>query len=248
MRERKCDITGKRKNSKCNSISKKGNRNHRVQNVNLQTRRFWWAEQKKWVRLRIATKTYRTILKLGLDRTARKYKVDLNKFSLSYGKGPTRKPREYPESNFTGTLIMKPRYEKYIQDAIKYNPESVRDDLLPNYVPPTVIEEDEEYPALYRVARQLVADPENLPEEDFNLPLPQVSSPVFIIPQAKSKQDKDREKEKKREKNAKNKKGAKGKNQEQKKGGKQQQQQGNKKGAQQGKKPAAAGGAGTKKK
>jgi large subunit ribosomal protein L28 len=137
MRERKCDITGKRKNSKAMNVPKSLHRTHRVQQVNLQTRRLWWAEEKKWVRLRIATKTYRTILKNGLDRTARKYGVNLNKFSLSFGKGPTLPlhPAHFYQSAYNGTLDMRPRYAKYLKDAIKYSPHLVAEELLPNFVP-----------------------------------------------------------------------------------------------------------------
>jgi large subunit ribosomal protein L28 len=137
MRERKCDITGKRKNSKAMNVPKSLHRTHRVQQVNLQTRRLWWAEGKKWVRVRIATKTYRTILKNGLDRTARKYGVNLNKFSLSFGKGPTRPlhPAHFYQSTYNGTLDMRPRYAKYLKDAIKYSPHLVAEELLPGFVP-----------------------------------------------------------------------------------------------------------------
>lgn len=90
MRERKCDLAGTRQNSKCNSVSHSGVRTHRVQYPNLQHRRLWWEEGNKFVRLRITTRTLKTIEKFGLDRTARKYGVDLNKFSLSSGTGPVR--------------------------------------------------------------------------------------------------------------------------------------------------------------
>ena len=42
------------------------------------------------VRMRIATRTMRTIKKNGLHRTAKKYGVNLNKFSISYGDGPPK--------------------------------------------------------------------------------------------------------------------------------------------------------------
>lgn len=86
---RECSITGKRRNGKAMAVSKSNVHTHRSQNPNLQTVKLWWEEGKKFVRIKIATKTLRTIQKNGLDATARKYKINLNKFSLSYGDGPT---------------------------------------------------------------------------------------------------------------------------------------------------------------
>jgi large subunit ribosomal protein L28 len=136
MRERKCDITGQRQNSKAMSVSKFGNRNHKVQEVNLQWKKMWWEEGKKMVRLRLATRTIRTILKNGLHETAKKYDIDLNKFSISYGTGPPQYRKAY-FTRFNGTFpTLKPRYAQYLRNEIKYNPTSVTKRLLPGYVPP----------------------------------------------------------------------------------------------------------------
>lgn len=86
---RECSITGKRRNGKAMSVSKSNRHTHRSQNPNLQIVKLWWEEGKKFVRIKIATKTLRTIQKNGLDATARKHNINLNKFSLSYGDGPT---------------------------------------------------------------------------------------------------------------------------------------------------------------
>ena len=85
MRERKCDLSGTRQNSKCNNVSKSNAHTHRIQNVNLQTRKLWWEEGNKFVRIRISTRTLKTVQKNGLNATAKKFGVDLNKFSLSSG-------------------------------------------------------------------------------------------------------------------------------------------------------------------
>ena len=87
MHERRCDISGTRKNSKAMSISKFGVRNRRVQEVNLQWRKLWWAEGRRFVKLRLSTRTLKTINKYGLEATARRYKVDLSKFAMSGGIG-----------------------------------------------------------------------------------------------------------------------------------------------------------------
>jgi large subunit ribosomal protein L28 len=138
MRERKCDITGQRQNSKAMTISKFGNRNHKVQGVNLQYKKLWWEEGKKMIRLRLATRTIRTIHKNGLHETAKKYGIDLNKFSISYGTGPVLYRKAYT-SRFNGTFpTLKPRYAQYLRNEIKYNSPQVTKRLLPGYVAPPV--------------------------------------------------------------------------------------------------------------
>lgn len=89
MRERKCDIAGTRRNSLCNTVSKSRAHTHKVQMVNLQPRKLWWEEGNKFVKLRVTTRTLKTIKKKGLDATARQYGVNLNKFAMSSG---TAKP------------------------------------------------------------------------------------------------------------------------------------------------------------
>jgi large subunit ribosomal protein L28 len=90
MRERKCDLAGTRKNSKAMCVSKSNAHTHRVQDVNLQTRRLWWEEGNKFVRIRVSTRTIKTIQKNGLNATAKKFGIDLNKFSLSSGTAPKK--------------------------------------------------------------------------------------------------------------------------------------------------------------
>lgn len=74
-----CDITGKRANN-ANRVTFSNHHNQRWQQVNLQTKRFFSPELNREVRLKVATSTLRTIRKLGLDETAKKYGVDLSKF------------------------------------------------------------------------------------------------------------------------------------------------------------------------
>lgn len=90
MRERKCDITGTRRNSKCMAVSKSNQHTHRVQNVNLQTYKLWWEEGNKFVKVRIATRTLKTIQKNGLHQTAKKYGINLNRFACSAGTAPKK--------------------------------------------------------------------------------------------------------------------------------------------------------------
>ena len=75
------------------AVSKSNQHTHRVQNVNLQVKKYWWEEGKKFVKLRIACSTMRTIEKLGLHKTAKKYGINLDKFACSAGTAP-KKPVE----------------------------------------------------------------------------------------------------------------------------------------------------------
>lgn len=88
LNDRKCDITGKRKNSKAMSISKSGIRTHRVQGVNLQKRKLWWDEGNTFVRMRVAVKTLRTVKKMGLSAASKLYGVNLRKYAISTRPSP----------------------------------------------------------------------------------------------------------------------------------------------------------------
>ncbi len=79
MRERACDIAGTRRN-KANSVSKSNVHTRKFQLVNLQYRRLWWEEGGTYVRIRISTRTLKTIKKNGLQATAAKHGIDLRKY------------------------------------------------------------------------------------------------------------------------------------------------------------------------
>ncbi|CAK6687983.1 MULTISPECIES: 50S ribosomal protein L28 [unclassified Synechococcus] len=75
---RVCQLTGKRANNGM-AVSHSHVRTKKLQQVNLQERRLWWAEGNRWVKLRVATRTLRTIQKKGLDAYARELGVNLAK-------------------------------------------------------------------------------------------------------------------------------------------------------------------------
>ena len=77
--KRVCDITGKSANN-ANRVTFSNKKNARLQHVNLQKKNFFSPELNRNVKLKVATSTMRTITKLGLDETAKKYGVDLSKF------------------------------------------------------------------------------------------------------------------------------------------------------------------------
>ncbi len=51
-----------------------------MQHVNLQPKRLWWPEGKRFVTLQLSTKAIKTLSKKGLSTFAREAGLDLNKF------------------------------------------------------------------------------------------------------------------------------------------------------------------------
>ncbi len=74
-----CQLTGKKANN-AYAVSHSHRRNKKLQEVNLQSKRIWWEEGKRWVRLRISTKAIKTLEKKGLAAMAKDAGIDLNKF------------------------------------------------------------------------------------------------------------------------------------------------------------------------
>ncbi len=74
-----CDLTGKKANN-AYAVSHSHRRTKKLQEVNLQEKRVWWAEGKRWVRLRISTKAIKTLQKKGLAAMAKEAGIDLRKF------------------------------------------------------------------------------------------------------------------------------------------------------------------------
>jgi large subunit ribosomal protein L28 len=72
-------MTGKAANNGY-SVSHSHIRTKRLQHVNLQEKRLWWAEGKRWVKMRISTKALKTLDFKGLSAYAKEMGIDLNKF------------------------------------------------------------------------------------------------------------------------------------------------------------------------
>ena len=72
----KSDITGKRKLSAQN-VSHSNIKTKRWQNVNIQTRRVWVPELKRFITLNLTTRDIRTIDKIGVTAYAKRYNVKL---------------------------------------------------------------------------------------------------------------------------------------------------------------------------
>jgi large subunit ribosomal protein L28 len=74
-----CQLTGKKANNGV-SISFSHKRNKRLQGVNLQQKRIWWAAGKRFVSLKISTKAIKTLQKKGLEAFAKEAGINLNHF------------------------------------------------------------------------------------------------------------------------------------------------------------------------
>lgn len=76
---RQCELTGKTANNAF-SISHSHRRTKRLQHANLQSKRVWWAEGKRWVKLNLSTKAIKTLEKKGLQAMAKEAGINLNQY------------------------------------------------------------------------------------------------------------------------------------------------------------------------
>ncbi len=72
----KSDITGKRK-LRAQNVSHSNIKTKRWQNVNIQTRRLYVPELRRFVTLKVTTRDIRTIDKIGLLAYAKRHNVKL---------------------------------------------------------------------------------------------------------------------------------------------------------------------------
>lgn len=72
---RVCQITGKSPMSG-NNVSHANNKTKRRFLPNLQSRRFWLAEENRFIRLRVSTAALRTIDKNGIEAVLEKLRAD----------------------------------------------------------------------------------------------------------------------------------------------------------------------------
>lgn len=75
---RVCQLTGRKANNGY-AVSHSHRRNKKLQQANLQSKRVWWAEGNRWVRLKLSTKAIKTLEKKGLDAMAKEAGINLNK-------------------------------------------------------------------------------------------------------------------------------------------------------------------------
>ncbi len=75
---RRCQLTGKRPNT-ANKVSHSNIKTKKRQLPNLQTKRIWFEEEGRYVRLKLSTRALRTLSKKGLGAYAREAGLDLSK-------------------------------------------------------------------------------------------------------------------------------------------------------------------------
>lgn len=81
MRARVCDLLGKTPNRQARVVTFSHRRIKKVQEVNLQWKRFYSDALGRNVRMRISTKGIKTVNKMGsVDAAAKKFGIDLAKF------------------------------------------------------------------------------------------------------------------------------------------------------------------------
>jgi large subunit ribosomal protein L28 len=81
MRARVCDLLGTKPNRQARVVTFSHKRIKKVQEVNLQWKRFFSEQLNRNVRLRLSTRGIKTVNKMGsIDAAAKKFEVDLAKF------------------------------------------------------------------------------------------------------------------------------------------------------------------------
>ncbi len=73
---RVCELSGQRANNGM-AVSHSHVRTKKLQQVNLQKRRLWWAEGNRFITLRVSTRTLKTIQKRGLGAYAKELGINL---------------------------------------------------------------------------------------------------------------------------------------------------------------------------
>lgn len=76
---RKCQLTGKKANN-AYAISHSHRRTKKLQEANLQTKRVWWPQGNRWVKLRLSTKAIKTLEHKSLSAFAKEAGIDLNQY------------------------------------------------------------------------------------------------------------------------------------------------------------------------
>lgn len=75
---RKCQLTGKKANN-AYAVSHSHRRTKKLQEVNLQWKRVWWPQGKRWVRLQLSTKAIKTLAQKDLETFAKEAGINLNR-------------------------------------------------------------------------------------------------------------------------------------------------------------------------
>lgn len=76
---RRCQLTGKKANNGF-AVSHSHIRTHKLQQANLQWKKVWWPQGKRWVRLRLSTKAIKTLENKGLEAMAKEAGINLHHY------------------------------------------------------------------------------------------------------------------------------------------------------------------------
>lgn len=76
---RTCQLTRKKANNGF-AISHSHRRTKKRQEVNLQTKRVWWSEGNRWVKLKLSTKAIKTLETKGIQAMAKEAEINLNHY------------------------------------------------------------------------------------------------------------------------------------------------------------------------
>ena len=71
---RVCDVTG-RKPMYGNNVSHAHNKSRRRFDINLQKKRFWLSDEKRWITLKVSTQGLRLIDKIGIRKVVNRMKA-----------------------------------------------------------------------------------------------------------------------------------------------------------------------------
>lgn len=75
---RRCNLTGKKANN-AYAVSHSHRRTKKLQEVNLQSKKVWWPQGNRWVKLRLSTKAIKTLKTKGIEAMAKEAGINLNK-------------------------------------------------------------------------------------------------------------------------------------------------------------------------
>ena len=73
----KCQISGKSRQSG-HRVSHANNKTKHVFRANIQTRKLYLTDEKKFVTVKVSTRIMRTIDKIGLKQTLKKFKIKMS--------------------------------------------------------------------------------------------------------------------------------------------------------------------------
>ena len=72
---RVCDVTGRRP-MYGNNVSHAHNKSRRRFDINLQKKRFWLSDEKRWITLKVSTQGLRLIDKIGIRKVVNRMKAE----------------------------------------------------------------------------------------------------------------------------------------------------------------------------